>query len=342
VHTRVSITAGALAGLLAGCNQNVDLTAVQKFAETTAAAGTSFDALASDWASSCQRRWPLVAEPRALAGLHAPLRPGYRWPPAPPAGPAGFAPTAAAPSLDLKALANLSDCKVEAGLSRSWRDHNAIVLNYVRALGAIAKVDKVPKFDSIGTELESAKIVSKPQVDAFQSLLNTIALAETRIGQEDAIARAAVAVKDDLPAAVAALKLADSEYSNALAIEYDGVISTYSQLICEAVLSAGRVSGGSSVGRCILPPNFPSTIRPADRLRIEQYTNALTERVDSINAKRAATIGYADALDTIVATNQEIVDRAQHKVDFGVVVEVVKKHVVDLVKAVSVVQKAVK
>ena len=55
-HTFLRYSCGLVAvGAIVACAAPVDLSAVQKYASTTAAAGTSFSALAADFTASCLR-----------------------------------------------------------------------------------------------------------------------------------------------------------------------------------------------------------------------------------------------------------------------------------------------
>jgi hypothetical protein len=235
----------------------------------------------------------------------------------------------------------LWNCEPEDKLSTEWQKRNDIVVGYVRSLGSLANLDAVPTFSGLGSALMQNGVVSETQDKAFQNLLNAIALSATRAGQEDAIARASVATKEPLRDAVSALKSVDSYYANVLDAEYHATFSTYTQLICDELLVAGQASDGSSVGRCFVPPTFPTTIRAASRERLRQETQQLLGAVQAINARRQATIGYADALDAIVATNDELATKASGKLSLSDVVAICKKHLIDLATAVADVTKAV-
>jgi hypothetical protein len=235
----------------------------------------------------------------------------------------------------------LWNCEPEDKLSTEWQKRNDIVVGYVRSLGSLANLDAVPTFSGLGSALMQNGVVSETQDKAFQNLLNAIALSATRAGQEDAIARASVATKEPLRDAVSALKSVDSYYANVLDAEYHATFSTYTQLICDELLVAGQASDGSSVGRCFVPPTFPTTIRASSRERLRQETQQLLGAVQAINARRQATIGYADALDAIVATNDELATKASGKLSLSDVVAICKKHLIDLATAVADVTKAV-
>ncbi|GAC1575455.1 MAG: hypothetical protein NVS3B7_07920 [Candidatus Elarobacter sp.] len=319
---------------LAACNQFVDLAAVQKYAETTASAAASFDALARDYGRSCRRRRSFVAPPADLRFLAIPLADAVESPRT-----IAVAPAPAAPS----SMSTLSNCTAEDAAAAEWMKRNGIVLGYVRSLGALAGADQVPKFDALGTALVNQNVIDQTQDDAFTGLLGAIALSATHAGQEDAIARTARDAAEPLRRAVKALKIIDASYANQLQAEYDAVNETYKTRICDELLAViHQGPSAANVGRCTLPPGFPSAIPSASRLAVQTTSADAARLIDDVNARRVATVEYAKAIDTIVATNDDIVRSADRKASAAQIAAIVKKHFGDLVTAVAGVQKAVK
>ncbi|MCL5258787.1 MAG: hypothetical protein M1314_03485 [Firmicutes bacterium] len=136
--------------LVACSPRSVDLSAVRQYAETSAAASSSFATLADDYYQSClrQREYAPVTVGGEPLSSEIPVRPP------PPAGPspAGRG-------------GNDADCHVSSALAYRWQLENRALLDYVQSLGYVAGIDTRPKhLDALAAALHSSGIVQSDAV----------------------------------------------------------------------------------------------------------------------------------------------------------------------------------
>ncbi len=272
----------AIGIFLTGCRSTPDLAMVQKYAETTAAAAGSFDAVAADYGQTCVRANEYEMAPREMPFVAFTLAPGYAVAGSPP---------------DQTPANMLQTCAGAIAIGADWSRHNAVVLGYVQALGAIASVDNAPSFQPLGNALVAPGLLSQPQSDAFSSLANHIANFFIVQTQQRDIAALVVQVDPDLKTAIDSLKIVASNYSVKLSTEYDVTFGFYNGLIRSEIGSRPPAQG-----------KLPLKLKE----RILRQRAAMIAALRAINAKRAASIAYAKALDSIYATHEQLKNSSEH------------------------------
>ncbi len=242
-HTFLRYSCGLVAvGAIVACAAPVDLSAVQKYASTTAAAGTSFSALAADFTASClrgnaaldglvyatnSRSVPTIvgilstAQLTDAATIVPTLDPGYTYV-APSPGPT--TPPLSAPAI----LPRQATCDDAADVSKSWDKANATVLAYVQSLGNLADVDAIPTPNPapLASPLEEVG-VSSAAVQAGSNLLTEIASFYYRNKSDRYIREFLAQVNPSMPGAMETLEVVNAAYSLELASEFTFIAARY-------------------------------------------------------------------------------------------------------------------
>jgi hypothetical protein len=310
-----------LAALATACAPNVDLDAVQKYAQATADAGASFAAVADDFGESCLRRRELTLQAADLPRTIVELAPAVSIEPSPAAAPSPA--PAPSPTTGVDVVSDPTCARARA-ISAEWDKHNAIVLAYVQALGAIAKVDDQPTFAPLGDALTGAKLMTTKQESAFAKLGPDIASIAIAGEQRRDIASAVDAVNPSLHVAIDALKEVDAAYAEVLNAEFNETFAFYNALIRSEVGSA--------------PDRLSPHVRDEIYLQRQRFNAAL----EAINTRRAATIAYASVLDGILKTHVALYDASQRGLRPADYVAIFQANVVPLYRDVESLKKVTK
>lgn len=301
--------------LLAACASHVDLQAVQKYAQATADASSSFSSVAEDFNASCLRRRELTLRPRELPTTLIELAPAYTASPLP-------TPQPAPPAGDF----NDARCTGAKAVSEEWDKRNKIVLGYVQALGAIAKVDAKPAFAPLGGALVDAKLISKDQDGAFAKLAEQLSSIVVAGDQRAAIARTVTEADPSLKVAIGALKTVDDDYGQLLNAEFNETFNFYNSLI------------RSELG----PGPTPDSIPPAVRNEIYSQRGLYNASLAAINDRRASTLGYAAVLDGILKTHEALLAAAQRNLGTEDFAAILNEDVLPLYNDVAALRKVTK
>lgn len=222
---------------LSACStaQNLDLSAVQKYATTTEAARTSFDAIAADLDESCERsrelllRTGLAQSPRVpMPDTSSGQQPNDSKDPAavptPEPSPTPL-PDSTIPSPVPTRTPFFKDAALERCIevehpdrypvgivSNDWRKANDAMLAFVKGIGAIANVDSDPKnLKKLTGAIVDGKYMTKDQATAVNGVVTGIVGYFARQQERREIARFVKSVSDDFPNATAGLlKTADA------------------------------------------------------------------------------------------------------------------------------------
>jgi hypothetical protein len=346
----IGLAAVAAAAFLASCTAPNDLAAIQQYASVTAQSGSSFAALAADYAASCERYRKLLlgvietdttSQPVAtmitnnpqLAALlipNASPQPGYV---APAPVDSGSPPSAATPVAPLAAAAPTDSnyCNTAREISVSWNNANAVVLDYVQSLGNLAGVDAIPSPNpSPFVAGLAAAGVSSAATQAVSNLIVTITNFFLNQERNREITRFLSAVNPTFPGAIGALEQVDGYYSTRLDNEYRQTINQYN-----AYAFNTYTHPESHYGR-----HVPSRQQvAADLLRVKSVVQA---SLSATNQRLRACADYGAAVETILATHRQLYAASQRGATFADYMRIVQTtgapvvtNLIDLAKAVK-------
>jgi hypothetical protein len=354
----VLLTLFAICCGVAGCAAPVDLSAVSKYAATTAQAGSSFSALASDYYVSCIRETeasehiiddttqpaPLllgdISRKALLLGVIGTLQPGYVLPRG-----VGGTPTLAAASTPTpipsparpEATATAAPppvCPTEHEISGSWDQSNGIILSYVQSLGALAAVDAVPTPNPSPLASPLLKIgVTQTQITAGSNVLSTISSFFAGQAQEHAIATFLAQVNPSMKDAVESLEVVDAAYAIRLQNEHTELTGDYRAFVDAELATRGMIKGDG-----------PAAV--AQRLAIDQRMlhakQAVVADVALINQRRTASIAYGSAIAGILKTHEDLYDASTRRATIKDYIGVIQTTGAPVVRDLEALAKAVK
>jgi hypothetical protein len=314
---------------LAACAAPVDLSAVSKYASTTAQAGTSFSALAADFKESCLRYneaqdylvegrisstpptligAPTIAELKEAVSIESfNLEPGYT------AVPITSVPGAAvslhtAPAHDV--------CKDADDVSAAWNQANTTVLSYVQALGNLANVDAVPTANPspLATALAKAG-VSSADIQAGSAVLGTISKFFTNQAAQKDIRGFLVAVNPSMPGAIESLEVVDTSYSLELQDEYAAIETQYAPYVREELSNYEQITGTAQES-----VNQRSLIART----LLQKRAAVVSALAFINNQRKACVAYGAAIEQILKTHEQLYAASQRSATLSDYISIVQ------------------
>lgn len=298
------------------CAAPVDLAAVQRYASTTAQAGTSFASLAADFKGSClrsneienyvvdsgpERRSRVLLTVPSTAQLMADvsiegiaLAPGYTLGAAP-AQSSSSAPASAAISVTVPTD---NTCEGAAEVSAAWDGANTTVLNYVQALGNLAGVDAEPgpSPSPLAPQLEKAG-VSPEGIAAGSNLLSSIAAFFYHNAASRDIRSFLAAVNPSMPGAMQSLEIVDAAYSIELADEFDATTRQYGVAARRDLRDYAAASGKAE--------------RSAIARDLLRKRSAVVSALDNINDRRQGSAAYGSAIAQILATHEQLYEASQ-------------------------------
>lgn len=295
---------------LSACAPNVDLQAVQKYAQTTADASDSFSSVAAGFYTSCLRIRELHLKPAEMSQTLIDLAPAY---------------TATSPLPGASPKPAAAACNDARGISIEWDKRNKIVLGYVQALGSIANVDVRPTFAPLGSALVNAQIITQTQDDAFANLAQQLSGAIILGEQRQALANTISAVNPSLKTAIAALKTVDDAYGQELNAEFNDTFGYYNSLIRSETMS-----------------KLGASLSPSQTDRIARQRQRFDASLNAVNDRRTSTVGYAVVLDDIQTTHQHLFDAAQSRPTLQGYITIIQKDVMPLYQDVEALRKVVK
>lgn len=309
----------ALLSSLSGCGpQALDLSTVQDYAKTTAAAATSFDAIADDYYQSCLRRREF-AQPATVGNeplsFEQPLRP-----------PPPTVPKPGQPPQPLDPQAEDSNCDDASDIAYTWAMENDAVVAYVRTLGQVAGVDTAPKnIDSLASALNSAGVIHSDKTASAAGDLATAIVSSLVAARERSAIRQIVQQAHDhgLPQVVAGLQFTARLYVDKLRIERRDVASYYTVVLgseerqfatsecasttsteihaalhCTAYPNSGRHSRAFTLRAAASAAELRDLIK---RQRLERL-----KAFNAVDSHVAAAQAYSDAIGTIGSGNDAL------------------------------------
>lgn len=308
--------------ILAGCASQVDLQAVQKYAQATADAGASFSAVASGYYASCLRRRELNLPRDQWAKVFTKPYTAASPQPAPSITPP------AGPENDPK-------CENASRVSTAWDSGNKIVLNYVHALGAAASVDVQPTFQPLTDALVSANALpqsaEQPILNLASALSKIVISGDVRADIANAVSTANPSMKD----ATDGLTSVSRAYNLYLKSEFDDTDKYYYTLVlseCQAALasSSGKkapyLPSTLTISSCgVLPYTTPS-LHDEIFLQRQRWNNTIA----SINQNIAANEKYAEAVDAIERTHEHLYEATQRKLGIQDYITILQRDVMPL------------
>ncbi len=335
-----SLALFACAGFVA-CAAPVDLSAVQKYANATASAGTSFEALADDFASTCARTnaaqnalllgalstkdvtliaIPSTSQLEKAATINLTPGPGYVYV-APSPLPSGWLPS------EPKALSS-GDCDEYRAVSKAWDRANSVVLSYVQALGNLADVDAVPtpNVAPLATPLQQVG-VSSTDVEAVGDVISRITKFYAEKQAKDNISTFLQKVNPPMEGAIDALEVVDAAYSQELESELNSISIIYGAFVRQeiheyqvmvknydeaATLSAR--CGDMAQGKCRSLAARLSRLqgrRMTMAMDIVRRQAATQSALDFINDRRKASVAYGNAVAQILKTHEALYTASQ-------------------------------
>jgi len=337
------------------CTAPVDLSAVQKYASTTAAAGASFSALAADFQASCARyndahdyvvnaasspTLPiLVGDPStaqltdAVSIAALVLQPGYQFVPV---ASSSSVPTPSpnVPAPIPTAMSNAATCENAADVSKAWGQANSTVLAYVQSLGNLANVDAVPTINPSPLASPLAKIgVSSSAIQASSAILGSIAKFYTLQTSERDISRFLAEVNPSMPGATEALRYVDAVYSIELADEFIEIETQYGGFARTELRNYDTIKGSSqgSINR-----------RLAIAQRLLSTKAAVLSALTFINNQRQASAAYGSAIDQILKTHEQLYEASQRRATLSDYLNVIQTTGAPVLTDLDTLAKAVK
>lgn len=338
-HTFLRYSCGLVAvGAIVACAAPVDLSAVQKYASTTAAAGTSFSALAADFTASClrgnaaldglvyatnSRSVPTIvgilstAQLTDAATIVPTLDPGYTYV-APSPGPT--TPPLSAPAI----LPRQATCDDAADVSKSWDKANATVLAYVQSLGNLADVDAIPTPNPapLASPLEEVG-VSSAAVQAGSNLLTEIASFYYRNKSDRYIREFLAQVNPSMPGAMETLEVVNAAYSLELASEFTFIAARYPGFARDQLKKyAAATSSIAAIDAEVAQNPHRRKALESNRAALEgqqisiargllRKRAAVVSALDLINRQRKASASYGAAIEQILKTHEQLYAASQ-------------------------------
>lgn len=339
-HMKMTLMAVMIFAAIVACAAPVDLSAVQKYASTTAAAGASFEALANDFTSTCiranaaQDALLVGPSPKAvtLIGIPAPAQlkdaakivpivgPGYTYMPPSPL-PSGW--LASTP----RALAS-SNCDEYRAVSAAWNKANSAVLSYVQSLGNLANVDAIPTPNTapLASPLEQIG-VSSTDVQAGADVISKITEFYYQQQAQRNIRGFLQQVNPSMAGAVDSLEVVNAAYSIELEDEFNSIAAVYGPFVRQEIAQydmiasdydvAAKISAHcSSATRsgCRVPNSNLARLqrrRMALAMDIVRRQAATQSALDYINNQRKASAAYGAAVAQILKTHQQLYAASQ-------------------------------
>lgn len=339
LHVRRLIFAALIfVGAVAGCAAPTDLSAISKYATTTAQSADSFAALAADYLASCQRYHAIFqgiietsAAPQTASfvttnpQLEAFLlprespQPGYTTPPGIPV-PQPMASGSLGPQ-----PAGSDSCADPRTISLAWREANAAVLGYVQALGSLAGVDAAPTPNPSPLVAGLAAVgVSSAATSAISDLIVKIGSYFELRARDREINTFLAAVNPYMPVAIGALEQTDASYTILLESEYNLAIAKYNGYARIEMQSLSSKNGAQTARQLL-----------RTRSTVEAY-------LASVNQKLRASADYGQAVETILTTHQQLYEASQSSASFADYLKVIQTtgepvvtDLLDLAKAVK-------
>jgi hypothetical protein len=313
---------GAFVGLsVAACAPQVDLQAVQKYAQTTADASVSFSQVAAGYGQSCARLKELSLTPRQWTQTTIqPVTPFLFGPTPEPAPQSTTTPAIAA--------MNVCDTGLAEAVSSDWDKHNKVVLGYVQALGAVAGVDVQPSFGPLGTALSQSSLINSTQATAFTDLATRITEAFVAGEQRQEIGQLVTSVNEPLKTSIAALKQVDGNYTGILTTEFIQTNTYYTELILSECGNARHPP--RKVVDCAKAPTSPML-----RDEIHRQRARLITQLNAINGYLQAANDYSKVLTDMEKTHQHLYDASQRKLNMQDYVSVLRQDVLPLYQDVE-------
>lgn len=315
-----------------GCaSRNVDISAVQQYAKTTADASASFDVIADDYYQSCLRRRE-YAQPGSVGGK--PLSSMLPARPNPPSATQPGAPPVLTPGKEDP------DCNDASSIAYVWQLENAVVVGYVRSLGEVAGVDTAPKnFGDLASALKNAGAINSDATatagaDLATALVNALIAARQRSALHGIVQ---AAHDNGLNTLVKGLQYTAQIYQGRLDRERTALRSYYSTIL-------GSEQGQYAALECSATqdPRLREVLacrqQPSSQSIVEHRANAAElrdlirrQRIERINALNAidghvqAAQDYSDAVGAIAAGNDALLAAPPN--DMRAVVVTVKPYV---------------
>lgn len=310
------------AAVSSGCNQNIDLASLQKLSATADDQQPAFAAIAGDYYSTCQRRrlWtyigtiqPIIARPpkaltpaqitdlttarnSALDALNkAEGAASAITLPVPSAmakkGQVVAAPVpTSAPSFDT----TKDPCQLSQNASAQWQTINTLVLNYVRAVAALAGASSSTtnnsyNIDTLAGSLSNDGLLSNGQATAISTAASSVVRDIFNSKRRSAIAEYAAEADEALDLWLDRLEyVANQNYRRQLGLERDQVNSFFLQ-------------------------NFVVTTQGLPALESLQYRQTWQNELASVDSKTNAINGYVNTLESLRKAHHAIVVQMQEK-----------------------------
>lgn len=306
--------------LFTACStKSVDIRAVQEYAKTTAAASTSFQAVANDYYRSCLRQRE-YAQPVTVGG--EPLSSEMPVRPPPPSSPSpGTIPVPVAGG------GNDADCHVSSALAYRWQLENQVLLDYVQSLGYVAGIDTKPKhLGALAASLHSAGILQNDNVATAAGNLATGLASEIIAARQRRSLYLIVqsARNAGIDAFAADLEHAAGIYQGELQRESNAVTVYYTMILSGEehafALAECSTNPSSQVRKALFCVHIPSRKHGGVRtvLRDEGRAAVLRERIRNARLARSkayslvgihnnAAIAYSRAIGVIAAGNDALI-----------------------------------
>jgi len=334
----------AVACGVASCSAPIDLSAVSSYANTTAQSATAFSAVAQDFEGSCERFSSVIlglVQPE-VAAQQAPVvvssappkeafllpsnmtpAPGYTAPPE-----AYYAEGAGSAPRPLQFDPQCADART---VSAAWDHANTVVLNYVQALGNLAKVDAVPSPNPSPLVAGLAKAgVSSGATQALSGLVTAISGFFVNKTRNSDIKKFLEDVNPHMPGTVAALEVTDASYTIELDAEFTKVRAQYADYVIGEIAARDALPGNDRNGRAAV-----------DR-RLAITKGAVLAALASINQHLRSSQDYGNAISGILKTHQALYKEAEARASFANYLNIIKttgqpvlSDLQDLMKAVK-------
>lgn len=345
--------------LLASCAAPNDLSAISQYASVTAQSADSFSAVAADYAKSCER-WETIdrgiiatsSSPQSSAlvtrtpapsnfTISSTPAPGY---PPPSTKEYEDATMAGAPSAPSGNLTPPSDCAEAQSVSTSWNNANGIVLDYVKALGNLAGADTVPTPNpSPFVSGLSAVGVSSAATGAISTLITSIGTYIENKARDQAITDFLRAVNSTFPIGIGALERVDVDYTNRLKSEYNATKAKYNEYARLELNDVGkfcRAVAGEHAKNA--RGNIEAACRQTSAERLLQKESVVVASLSAVNQNLRAAADYGSAVQTVLATHDQLYAASQRNASFSDYLNVVQNTAEPAVTALVDLAKAVK
>lgn len=285
-----------------GCGGSVGVKEIASFTAAVNSASVSFSAISSDFANTClQLREYELTSPADLRLL-------------PVVNPT---PDPASTTRPLEVTDAYPNCGAAESVSQQWQSRNAIIVGYVRALGAIAGVDVKPSgLDALAGKLSDVGAMKDSQIKPFSDLASSISNLLLR-GKQGAL-----------------LKM----YSHRAAVPLTTAVQSLRTFVSNdyiPLLSAEQV---------ILDRRYRDSLRRQLRGHYD-FLDIHRERVEcvanrgNIAARIGAANAYSNAIQSISDTNADIVRKSDTRRSAGQIFAETRIYIVPLLQDVAVLNK---